>query len=155
MKHKLTEVLFKDLKFTNKDLNRGTVVNVTYLNDTLEFQTPRMCIDDIIKDSTGEYLLLKLLPNEACKKFFLKILELESCINVESLFNGDLLMVKVPYTYSKPMVNVSYEGSLFNYYHLSKGMEIICLLTLNKLWINEYKTKNYNLTVKEIMLLKK
>ena len=155
MKHKLMEINFNDLHFTNKDLSRGTIVNVTYKNDALEFQTPKLCITDIIKENNNEYLILKLLPNEACKKFFLKILELEKLMKVESLFNGDIISVKVPYTYSKPMVNVCYCGSLFNYYHLSKGMEIICLLTLNKLWINEYNIKNYNLSVKEIMLLKK
>ena len=155
MKHKLTEINFNDLRFTNKDLSRGTIVNVTYKNDTLEFQTPTLCISDIIKENNNEYLLLKLIGNEACKKFFLKILELEKSMKVESLFNGDVLSVKIPYTYSRPMVNVCYDGSLFNYYHLSKGMEIICLLTLNKLWINEYNIKNYNLSVKEIMLLKK
>jgi hypothetical protein len=155
MKHKLTEINFKNLNFTNKDLSGGSIVNVSYCGESLEFQTPKMCIQEIIKDFKGEYLLLKLLPNEACKKFFLKILELEQAINVSSLFNGDVLMVKVKYTYSKPTVNVYHAGSLFNYYHLTKGMEIICLLTFNKKWINEYNVSNYNLTVKEIMLLKK
>ena len=155
MKYKLTEVDFKDLYFSNKDLPKGTVVNVTYRGESLEFQTPKICIQEIIKDSDGEYLLLKLFPNEACKKFFLKILELEKFVNVSSLFNGDLLKVKVKYSHSKPLIDVCYEGSLFNYYHLTKGMEIICLLEFHKLWINEYSIKNYNLSVKEIMLLKK
>jgi hypothetical protein len=155
MKYKLTELNFKELHFANKDLSKGTVVNVSYCGESLEFQTPRLCIQEIIKDSTGEYILLKLLPNEACKKFFLKILELEKFVNVESLFKGDILTVKVKYSYSKPLVNVYHSGSLFNYYHLMKGMEIICLLEFHKVWVNEYKTKNYNLSIKEIMLLKK
>ena len=72
MKYKLMEINFNDFHFTNKDLSHGTVINVTYKNDVLEFQTPKLYISDIIKENNNEYLILKLLPNEACKKFFLK-----------------------------------------------------------------------------------
>jgi hypothetical protein len=41
---------------------------------------------------------------------------------------------------------------LFNYYHLSESMEIICLLSLDKVWISNVNEPNYNLTVKEILV---
>ena len=112
-----------------------------------------MCIHEILKDSGNEYMVLKIYGNQACQKFFLKILELEKSINTVSLFQGDLITVKIPFKFSKPMVDVYHNGSLFNYYHLSKGMDVLCLLEFHKLWINEYKEVKYNLTVKEIMLL--
>jgi hypothetical protein len=156
MKHKLTDINFENIKYSPKDLSNGTIVNITYNSELLEFQSPKMCIQEILKDSDHEYLLLKIYGNQACQKFFLKILELEKSIgnNIVSLFQGDIFTVKVPFKYSKPMVDVYHDGSFFNYYHLSKGMEIICLLEFHKLWINEYKVVNYNLTIKEIMLLK-
>ena len=49
MKYKLTEVNFKDLHVSNKDLPKGTVVNISYCGESLEFQTPKMCIQEIIK----------------------------------------------------------------------------------------------------------
>ena len=43
---------------------------------------------------------------------------------------------KIPFKYSKPLIKVYKDNKLFNYYHLAKGMEIICLLNLSKLWVN-------------------
>ena len=51
------------------------------------------------------------------------------------------------------MVTVYKGSSLFNYYHLSKGMEIICLVNLSKLWINFKNEGSYNLNVKEILVI--
>jgi hypothetical protein len=162
MKYKLTDISFDNLEYTPKDLVTGTLVNLKYSGETLEFQTPKVLIQDIIRENGKEYLLLKIKSNEACKKFFEKILELENAFNkkfngtlIKSIFENDHFIVKVPFVYSKPTITVYFhDGSLFNYYHLSKGMEIICLLYYDKLWMNK-DSVHYYLQVKEIMLLKK
>ncbi len=154
MKYKITDIQFNKIKYSGKELPNGTIYNVTYDNNVIEFQTPKMYIHEIIKDSNCEYLILHLQPNEACRKFFLKIKELEKSIpgNPDSLFNDEsLFKIKVKYQFSKPIVNVYSNGSLFNYYHLSKGMEIICLLEFHKVW-NSQSNSYYNLTAKEILL---
>ena len=120
-------------------------------------------IQDIIREAGKEYFLLKIKSNQACKKFFEKILELENnfickfnATLIKSIVEDDHFIVKVPFVYSKPSIRVfSDNGSLFNYYQLSKGMEIICLLFYDKLWMNKDNSFQYYLQVKEIMLLKK
>ena len=74
--------------------------------------------------------------------------------SVFSIFENDHLKVKVPFTFKKPITKVYHNGQLFNYYHLCKGMEIICLLQCDKLWA-DHSNLFYYLQVKEIMLLKK
>ena len=162
MKYKLTDISFDKLEYSPKELNTGTLINLKYDNEILEFQTPKILIHEIIKEGGKEYFLLKIIGNEACKKFIQKILELEQSFNkhfgvtVKSIFEGDHFIVKIPFIFSKPNMNVySSDNSLFNYYHLSKGMEIICLLQCNKLWMNKDSSFYYHLQVKEIMLLKK
>ena len=161
MKYKLTDISFDNFEYIPKDLNTGTLINLKYSGETLEFQTPKVFIQDIIKEAGKEYLLLKIKSNQACKKFFEKILELENQFTskfsgvVKSVLEDDHFMVKVPFVHSKPNITVySHDGTLFNYYHLSKGMEIICLVYYDKLWINKDYIY-YHLQVKEIMLLKK
>ena len=92
MKYKL-----KDVDFESKDIlyslnsNNGTInghsncklVNFTYLGEPMEFQTPKVLIEKIIKENNKEYLLLKMLPTEACRTFCKKILELENRHNLE------------------------------------------------------------------------
>ena len=147
MKYKITELDFNKLKYSSKELQNGTIYN---LDTPIEFQTPKMIIHEIIKESNHEYLLLELQQNEACRKFFLKIKELEQSIpgNLHSLLNESIFKVKVKYSFSRPLVNVYSDNKPFNYYHLSKGMEIICLLEFHKIW----NYSHYNLTVKEILL---
>jgi hypothetical protein len=163
MKYKLTDISFDNLQYSPKDLLTGTLINVKYSGETLEFQTPKVFIQDIIREAGKEYLLLQIKSNQACKKFFEKILELENnfvckfnATLIKSTVEDDHFIVKVPFVYSKPDITVfSDNGNLFNYYHLSKGMEIICLLFCDKLWMNKDNSFQYYLQVKEIMLLKK
>ena len=132
-----------------------------------------MLIEKIIKENNKEYLLLKILPTEACKTFCTKIFELENKHNIElnnhkdwfnkkipisevkSVFNEDCFIVKIPFNYSRPNVKIyDKDSKLFNYYHLKQGMEIICLLNVNNIWINFDNVPNYNLIVKEILITK-
>ena len=155
MKYKLTDLSFNHFEYCSKELVSGTVVNLKYNGQLLEFQTPKVIIQDIIKESDKEFLCLQILGTLACKKFFDKILEFESVLTehfnlpIQSIFKGDHFNVKV----QVPSVEVFFNGSLFNYYHLRKGMEIICLVQCDKMWISN--SLNYHLHVKEIMLLKK
>ena len=54
--------------------------------------------------------------------------------------------------FSKPEFKVFFENRLFNYHHLKQSDEVICLVSISKLW--KSNTLNYNLIIKEIMLLK-
>jgi hypothetical protein len=67
MKRSLKELDFDNLKFTKCVTGLGTIYN---LNDPIEFQTPCIKINSIDND----YLTLQILPTQACKIFFLKIL---------------------------------------------------------------------------------
>ena len=72
---------------------------------------------------------------------------------IKSIFNEETFIVKIPFKLSNPQIKVYKDNKLFNYYHLTKGMEIICLLNLSKLWTNFKNETNYNLTVKEILVI--
>ena len=173
MKYKL-----KDLDFGNIDysLNQMTqfnklnkMIDVKYLSEDLDFQTPKVTLQEIVKENGKEYLILKLLPTEACKTFLSRILLIENSINekmkkhwfndsvpvnnVNRLFNGPTFSVKIPMRFSKPQIDIYSNGKLFNYYRLLPGMELICLLSFNKVWINFDNVVTYNLTVKEILLV--
>jgi hypothetical protein len=147
------------------------LINFNYSGEVLEFQTPKVLIEDIVKEGTKEYLVLKILPTEACKTFCTKIFELEKnhdqnlkkewfnkklqISEIKSIFENDHFTVKVPFKYSKPCLNIyDKDSKLFNYYHLKKGMEIICLLNCNNIWINFDNVSVYNLNVKEILITK-
>jgi len=168
MKYKLKDIELDHLCYTITQMNNGKIINLKYNSETLEFQSPKVIIEEIYQENGKEYLLLKIQGTEACKKFFLKIMELEDHLNknnkwsdpnfpkidIEPLFKGETFKVKIPFHYSKPSIKVySSDSNLFNYYHLSKKKEIICLLSLDKLWINETNGLYYNLTVKEIMVI--
>jgi hypothetical protein len=119
-------------------------------------------------EKIAKFIVLKILGTEACKIFCSKIFEIEQFFNetlqnndffskkpsdIKPIFEEDLFTVKIPFKYSKPLVKVYKNDSLFNYYHLTKDLEIICLLELDKLWINTFNEPSYNLNVKEIMVI--
>ena len=159
MKYKLKEFeLNKDnFTFDKVNFNDSKIINLKYKNDTLEFQTPKVIIDSLIKENNHEYISLKITGNKACEIFCSKIFEMENIFNekfnCKSIFKEDCFIVKIPFKFSKPLVKVYKKNQLFNYYHLVKGMEIICLLNVNKLWVNCNDECNYNLNVKEIMVI--
>ena len=173
MKYKLKDIEIDKLKYSLNGIINGNckLININYYDESLEFQTPKVLIEKIIKENNKEYLLLKILPTEACKTFCTKILSLEDKHNselnnhkdwfnkripiseVKSIFVDDCFTVKIPFKYSKPIIKVYNETGLFNYYKLSKDTTVICLLGLDKIWINQYNEPNYNLIVKEIMVI--
>jgi hypothetical protein len=159
MKIKLKDLILSDISFNKTPIDNGTLINLKYKNEFLEFQTPKVIIENLIKENEHEYLVLKILPTKACKDFFSKITELEDFFketlknDIKTVFSEDNFTVKIPFKYSKPIVKVYNEIGLFNYYKLSKDTTVICLLTLDKIWINQYNEPNYNLIVKEIMVI--
>ena len=147
MKYKLKEIINFNLGCTTFTSNLGKVLN---LNESLEFQTPKVQIIEIDEN----YITLQLLPSEACKIFFTKINEFEDKIKekfgkeVTSLFNDDIFKVKIKNNNFKIYLN----GNLFNLFHLKAGTVVICLVSISKLWINTYDVLNYNLKVNEIVI---
>ncbi len=162
MKHKIKELDINNLKYNKSEINDCTLVNFTYLGSELEFQTPKVLLEKIIQENGKEYLILKVLPTEACQTFFKGLKNLEECFTtllkinkIRSVIRDNTFLVKIPFKYSKPTIKLySKNGSLFNYYHLKEGMEIICLLSSSKLWINFDNIVSYNLSVKEILITK-
>ena len=73
MKHKLTEIDFNKIDYSTKEMDNGKIINVKYNSDTVEFQTPKVIIHEIIRENEKEYLILKINANRACKLFFDKI----------------------------------------------------------------------------------
>ena len=146
---KLKDIILTELKYQDGMKNEfGKLINVKYSGGILEFQTPRVIIVNIDE----KYITLQLTGTEACKTFYLKILELESNFTshfknkIKTIFKISNFVVKIP----KNGLTVIKQGMLFNYHHLTVGMEIICLVSIQTIWItNEI---NYNLTVKEILI---
>ena len=157
LKYLNTELL-KYSEVLNKNFgNNGKLLNVTYNGQSLEFQTPKVFIEKIIKEpGDKEYLLLKIIPNEGSRIFYQKISEIESILgisSIESNLSGTCFKVKIPFKYGKPQLNIfSKDDYLFNYYHLVEGMEIICLLSINTIWITLDGISNYSLIAKEILI---
>jgi len=156
MKYRLKEIDPEQLTFNKTQLNNGTIVNVKYRDEHLEFQTPKMKINRFEKPN---YIILELLGTQACKTFYTKIMEIEKRLApeinnpIKSVFHENLLTIKIPFSKSEnPLVKVYREEQLFNYYHLQESMEVICLVTLDKLWINNFNEYSYQLTAKEIMV---
>jgi hypothetical protein len=175
MKHRLKDIEIQKIKYClNGIINTNCkLININYCDESLEFQTPKVLIEKIIKENNKEYLLLKILPTEACKTFCTKMLSLEDNHNselsnhkdwfnkripiseVKSIFKDDCFIVKIPFNYSSPNVKIyNKDSKLFNYYHLKPGMEIICLLNINNIWINFDNIPTYNLIAKEILITK-
>jgi len=161
MKYKLKELDFNEIIYNKVTFPNGHLFNIKYKDYLLEFQTPKVFIEKLIKENDHEFIILRIIGTEACKKFCSKIFEFEQYCNdnllnknkLKSIFDEDTFIVKIPFKYSKPLTKVYKDDNLFNYYHLSKGMEIICLVTLDKLWVNSLHEPSYNLTVKEIMVI--
>lgn len=157
MKYKIKEINCELLSFSKVELNNGIVHNIKYNNDSLEFQSPKMKIHSLVKENDHEYITLKIVGNQACKTFCLKIKEIETFFSkqfdISSIFHEDLLTVKIPFKYSKPLIKVYKNENLFNYYHLEEGMEILCLLVIDKIWVNNFNEASYHLNVKELMII--
>jgi hypothetical protein len=80
MKHKLTEIDFDKINYKLTEIDLGTVINIKYNCDSLEFQTPKVVIQDIIKENQKEYLILKITrqnPSMKKKDLFLLLLPIE------------------------------------------------------------------------------
>jgi len=187
MKYKLKDINFDKTEYKyslNSNNGMGNtnckLINFTYLSEDLEFQTPKVLIEKIVKENNKEYLILKIRNTEACKTFCTKILEMEEkhnkvlrCNNkwfnkklpvypIRSVFNKlpevleDICFtIKVPFKSSNPCIKIyDHDLNLFNYYHLQTGMEVICLISCNNLWINFDNLVTYNLILKEIRLTK-
>jgi hypothetical protein len=157
MKYKIKEINCENISFSKVELNNGIVHNIKYNEDSLEFQSPKMKIHSLVKENDHEYLILKIAGNQACKTFCLKIKEIEAFFsrrfNIGSVFHEDLLTVKIPFKYSKPLVKVYKNENLFNYYHLEEDLEILCLLCIDKIWVNNFNEASYQLNVKELMII--
>ena len=178
MKYKIKDILLDNIDYkiiVNNGIGNGNnnckFVNFTYSGNEIEFQTPKVLIDTLIKEGDKEYMLLKIIGTEACKSFYSKICEIEKnhtknlnknwfnkelpVNSIKTIFEEDCFKVKIPFRYSKPSINCySANGNLFNYYHLKEGMEIICLLTCGNIWINFDNVASYNLSIKEILVTK-
>lgn len=159
MKIKLKEISFDNISFNQCQLNGGVIHNLKYNGDLLEFQTPKLSLETVLKENNGEYIILKVMATQACKTFFLKIKQLEEFLEktfknpVQSVFNEDLVKVKIPCKLSRPLVKIYKNDQLFNYYNLEKGMEVICLVGIEKVWVNNFGEPSYQLNVKEIMIV--
>lgn len=149
MKYKLKELSFNDLNFTTTHtINSGKIYN---LNEPIEFQTPKVKIIDM----DDNYLTLKILATEASRIFFIKIHEFEQQLKkkfsnqqITSIFDGDTFKVKI----KNKNFKVYFNCNLFNLYHLKPGMDIICLVSISKIWMNIYNVISYNLKVDEILI---
>jgi hypothetical protein len=157
LKYLNTDLLEYSEVLNKKFVNNEKLLNVSYNGESLEFQTPKVFIEKIIKEPDDkEYLLLKIIPNEGSRIFYQKIAEIESSIGISSTdsnLSGTCFKVKIPFKYGKPQLNIfSKDDYLFNYYHLVEGMEIILLLSIKTIWINSDGLSNYSLIVNEILI---
>ena len=168
---KITDIDSENLKYYNNNLSslknkclESKMVNINYMNSVFQFQTPKMILKKIFKQNDKEYLLLQLIGNKASKTFYEKIHQFEDShntylknmnvnTNLKSLFDNDVLTVKVPFKYSKPLTRIIKNSQLFNYYNLKEDTTLICLLECNNIWINENNIPNYHLIAKEIMII--
>lgn len=145
---KLKELILNNIKFVGKDLSNGTIVNVKYLDEPFQFQLPKGTIEFI----GNEHLTLNIDNN----LFFNIINSLEDYLGtrfnrpVESIISGKFITLKLPFRNSRPEFKVLLESKLFNYHSLITGMEVICIVSLDKIWNTD--KLNYNLIVKDILL---
>ena len=145
MKYKLKELTFESLNGNIHETDNGKLYN---LIEPIEFQTPKIKIVEICND----YLTLQILPSEACRIFFNKIDEFEQTLSKRfnlktvKLFENELFKVKIKNKNFKIYLN----GNLFNIYHLKTGMDIICLVSISRLWITD--SIRFNLKVNEMVI---
>ena len=70
------------------------------------------------------------------------------------MFRENLVTLKIPFKgNSTPLVKVYKNDALFNYYHLTADTQVLCLLSLDKIWINNFNEPSYHLNVREIMVI--
>jgi hypothetical protein len=151
MKFKLKELEFKGLlNYNEHKTNIGRIIN---LQESIEFQTPTLRIVEI----DSNFITLSLLPSEACRVFYTKMIEFETILKekfsdsyFESIFKNETFKVNIKNDNFKIYLN----GEQFNIYHLKPGMDIICLVSISKLWISSYNLLNYTLKVNEMVLKK-
>ena len=160
MKYKIKELEIEDALFTFDKIpfQGNTILHVKYKHDTLEFQSPKMCVGSVIKENNKEYFLLRLASTKAHQIFCSKVYDIEKVFsrkfgNIRSAIDTENVIVKIPCKNGNPLVKVYKENKLFNYYHITQGMEIMCLIGINKLWMNSNKEVYYNLIVKEINVM--
>jgi hypothetical protein len=145
---KLKELILNQIKFVSKDLPNGTIVNVKYLDEPFQFQLPKGSIEYI----GNEHLTLNINNN----LFFGLIGSLEDYMStrfnrpIESIISENFVQLKLPFRNSRPEFKVLLDNRLFNYHNLISGMEVICIVSLDKLWITD--KINYTLTIKDILL---
>jgi hypothetical protein len=72
---------------------------------------------------------------------------------MKSIFDKEFVTLKIPFKHSRPSVKIYKDDSLFNYYHLTQHMDVICLVSIDKLWVNNFNEPTYHLIVKEIMII--
>ena len=163
---KVKDIELNNIKLIKAPFNENLIkspfnenlINISYNNKILEFQTPKVIIDDILTENDKNYLILKIYPTQASKIFYNFLNEFEKHISsiyskeINCIFKQDTFKIKIPFKFAKPVIKIYKDDSLFNYYHLCKGMEIICLVNLSKLWITE--NIYYNLSVNEILITK-
>ena len=134
MKIKLKEITFDNLNGESYTICTTSMGKIYNLNESYEFQTPKIKVQSIGDD----YITLQLLPSEASKIFFTKIKEFETKIMetfqkpVSSLFVEDTFKIKI----KKNQFKVYSNGNLFNIYYLEPGSTVICLVSILKLWLN-------------------
>jgi hypothetical protein len=159
MKYKLKEISLDNVSFNKSQLETGVIYNLKYNEGSLEFQSPKMIIDTILKENENQYISLKVLPTQACKSFYLKVKEIETFFTttfknpIKSIFHEDFMKIKIPFKCGKPLPKIYKTDSLFNYYNLCAGMEVICLVGIDKVWVNNFDEPSYQLNVKEIMII--
>ena len=107
---KLKELVFDNIKFVNKDLVGGTIININYLDEPFEFQIPKGTIEFIEND--------QLILNISNKSFFEKINFLEKSFSnrfnkyIQSVVDNNNVKLKLPFKFSKPEFKVFFENRL-------------------------------------------
>lgn len=164
MKVKLKNIDYSLINYNevnSSTLNDGTLVNISYLDNELEFQSCKTIINSI----NNNYFELKLLPTEASRTFYNKLIQLENEYNkylltkninkqIKSIFKNEYFTVKIPFKNNHPLVKVyDKDNKLINFYKLINNNTIICLFVCKNLWITKDSDIHYQLTVKEILLL--
>ena len=103
MKYKIKELETEDNLFTfdKVQLHGNSILNLKYKQDTLEFQTPKMCVESVIKESDKEYFSLKIASTRAHEIFCSKVYQIENVFskkfgNIRSAVSGEQVIVKIP-----------------------------------------------------------
>jgi len=145
---KLKELNTKNITFSLKIIGESSnIINIKYLNDELEFQTPKVEILTI----QDNIIIVKLLHNNQI--FIDKIKELERCYSsytgtkINNLLTENVFKLKITH-----IPKVFNNSEMISYYSLKKGDVIICLVNSKHLW-NDNNRTSYNLHIKEILVI--